>query len=67
MKLTVDQVTVSSGSLFCGVQIEGPEKAWLRFAMLEVPMSLISYAILQQFSEEWHKVQKAEVIQDPLF
>jgi len=53
MKITVDQATVSSGSLHLGCVVTGPEGSWVRFIQAEVPLRLLPLELATLLVQEW--------------
>lgn len=55
LKVKVDTITVDRGRLVIGMTVEGPDKAWVRFAVAHVPLSALDYSLFQRLGEEWDR------------
>lgn len=64
LTVRVDTVTVHNGRLVFGCVVEGPKRAWIRFAVAEVPLSSLDYSLFQQIGEEWDR-EHFETEDDP--
>lgn len=67
IEVTVDTVSLTSGSLHLGCVVKGPEGSWVRFAVATVPLSLFDYATIQSIVQEHDREVSRERNQPGLF
>lgn len=67
MKLTVDQIASSSGSLCCGVRVEYSDNGPVRFAQVEIPWSLFTPEVVDHLVKHTGRIFNAYLDTDPLF
>lgn len=57
MLIRLEQVTASPSALHLGCVIEGPKRAWVRFAVVSVPYEMIPYsAVARMVNARLHDV-----------
>lgn len=67
MKLTVDQIASSSGSLQLGVRCEYSPGGPVRFAVVEVPWALFTPEVVDHLVTHTGRVFNAYLDTEPLF
>ena len=53
LTVKIDTVLVKNQSLVLGGVVEGPDRSWLRFVVVDVPVTLFDYGTIQDLMEAW--------------
>jgi len=67
MKITVDQIASSDGSLSCGVRVEYSPGGPIRFAIVEVPWTLFTPEVVDHLVTHTGRIFNAYLDDEPLF
>lgn len=66
MKITATQVLPTRSGLVVALSVHGPKGAWLRFATVEVPWSMITPEVVSATYAAWDRERADDGEDDPL-
>jgi len=67
MKIKIDTITTSPSGISLGCVIHGPEDAWIRFCIAEIPWNLITWELMNSIRMNIEELAQHEPADDPLF
>lgn len=66
MKITATQVLPTRSGLVVALSVQGPKKAWIRFATVEVPWSMITPEVVSSVYRSWDRERADDGEDQPL-
>lgn len=66
MNLLVDTITSTPSGLVLGVQVRGPQDAWLRFALIDIPWSSIPDYVMDDYWKWIDRDERLDQVDTPI-